>query len=195
MAIKKEKKRQASNEKYIDVLQEKYSKICIVRVDLGYKKDENNQINVTLEEINKDVDRLLNNRRNNLTTFEHNVGYVIKTESGKDRGPHIHALLLFDGNKVQKDIFKGDQIGKYWVDNITKGNGSYHNCNRNNYKEDATGMLDYRDTEKRRNLNNAMAYLSKDEQSIDLLKENKKDRAIRRGTVPKEKSNKGRPRR
>jgi hypothetical protein len=49
-------------------------------------------------------------------------------------------------------------------------------------------------TEKRRKLDNAMAYLVKDEQSIEALKENKKDRAIRRGTMPREKGNMGRPR-
>lgn len=40
-----------------------------------------------------------------------------------------------------------------------------------------------------------MAYLCKEEQSIDLLKENEKDKSIRRGTMPKERSNIGRPRR
>ena len=39
-----------------------------------------------------------------------------------------------------------------------------------------------------------MEYLAKEGQSIDALKENEKDRAMRRGTMPKEKSNMGRPR-
>ena len=39
-----------------------------------------------------------------------------------------------------------------------------------------------------------MEYLAKEGQSIDALKENEKDRPIRRGTMPKEKSNMGRPR-
>ena len=39
-----------------------------------------------------------------------------------------------------------------------------------------------------------MEYLAKEGQSIDALKENKKDRIIRGGTLPKEKGNKGRPR-
>ena len=192
MAISKIKKRQASNEKYIDALQEKYSKICVVRDDFGYKKDENNEVNVTLEEANKDINRLLNNRRNN-SIFDNMTGYIFKIEDGEDKGVHIHALFFFDGNKLQNGKFKGEQLGQCWK-KITNGKGSYHNCNRNNYKENATGILDYRDTEKRRNLDKAMAYLAKDNQSIDALKGNEKDRAIRRGTVPKEKSNKGRPR-
>ena len=192
MAISKDKRRQSSNEKYVDALQDRYSKLCVVRVDFGYKKDENNEVNVTLEEANKHIDKLLNNRRNN-SIFKDNVGYVIKTEYTEDKGVHNHAVLFFDGNKVQNDKYKGDQIGNYW-ETITNGNGSYHNCNRNDYKDNAIGMLDYKNVEMRKNLDNAMAYLVKEEQSIKAIKENEKDRAIRRGTMPKSKGNVGRPR-
>ena len=192
MAIKKEKRRQMSNESYLDALQERYSKLCVVRVDLHYKKDEAN--NITLEKATKDINRLLNNRRNN-STFDDNVGYVLKTEYGEDRNVHFHTFFFYDGQKVQKDMIKAEDIGKYWTENITHGKGTYYSCNRNDYKDNqAIGMLDYRDTEKRRKLDNAMAYLVKDEQSIEALKENKKDRAIRRGTMPREKGNMGRPR-
>ena len=139
------------------------------------------------------LDKLLNNRRNN-SIFKDNIGYVIKTEYTEDKGVHNHAVLFFDGNKVQNDKFKGDQLGKYW-EKVTDGKGSYHNCNRNDYKDNqAIGMLDYRDIEKRRNLDYAMAYLVKEDQSIEALKENGKDRSIRRGTMPKVKGNIGRPR-
>lgn len=193
MAISKDKRRQSSNEKYVDALQDRYSKLCVVRVDFGYKKDENNEVNVTLDEANKHIERLLANRRNN-SIFNDNVGYIIKTEYTEDRGVHNHVALFYDGNKVRNDKYKGDQIGEYWVDNITNGNGTYHNCNRNDYKDNATGMLDYRDVEKREKLDNAMSYLVKEEQSIKPLKEDEKCRAIRRGTMPKTKGNVGRPR-
>lgn len=192
MAIKKEKRRQMSNESYLDALQERYSKLCVVRVDLHYKKDEAN--NITLEKATKDINRLLNNRRNN-STFDDNVGYVLKTEYGEDRNVHFHTFFFYDGQKVQKDMIKAEDIGKYWTENITHGKGTYYSCNRNDYKDNqAIGMLDYRDTEKRRNLDYAMAYLVKEEQSIEGLKENEKDRSIRRGTMPKVKGNIGRPR-
>ena len=192
MAIKKEKRRQMSNESYLNALQERYSKLCVVRVDLHYKKDEAN--NITLEKATKDINRLLNNRRNN-STFDDNVGYVLKTEYGKDRDIHFHSYFIYDGQKVHKDIIKGEEIGKYWLKNIKNGSGTYYNCNRNDYKKNhAIGMLDYRDVEKRRKLDIAMAYLVKEEQSIEGLKENEKDRAIRRGTLPREKSIRGRPR-
>ena len=190
MAIKKEKRRQKSNESYLDALQERYSKLCVVRVDLHYKKDEIDE--ETLEKANKDINKLLNNRRNN-SKFDDNVGYLIKTEYGEDRNVHFHTFFFYDGQKVQKDMIKAEDIGKYWTENITHGKGTYYSCNRNDYKDNqAIGMLDYRDTEKRRNLDYAMAYLVKEDQSIDGLNENGK-RSIRRGTIPK-KSNMGRPR-
>lgn len=192
MAISKDKRRKTSNEKYVDALQEKHSKLCVLRVDLHYNK--NNRNDVTLDEANKNIDRLLANRRNN-AIFEDNVGYIIKTEYGEDREIHFHTFFFFDGQKVKKDAYKADEIGDYWNSSITKGKGTYYNCNRNDYKDNkAIGMLDYRDEEKREKLDYAMAYLAKEEQSIEAIKENKNDRSIRRGTMPKEKNTKGRRR-
>lgn len=192
MAIKNEKRRQVSNERYVDALQERYSKLCVIRNDFGYKKAENNKVNVTLQDVKKDINTLLNNSRNN-SAYDNMVGYIFKIEDGVDKGVHVHTFFFFDGNQVKNDKFKGDQIGENW-EKITKGKGSYHNCNRNNYKDNAIGMLDYRDTEKRKNLDVSMEYLVKEEQSVDFLKENKNDRTIRRGTIPKSRRNVGRPR-
>ncbi|MCT7482127.1 inovirus Gp2 family protein [Arcobacter cryaerophilus gv. pseudocryaerophilus] len=195
MAFTKDKRRRISNENYLDALQDKYSKLCVVRVDLEYAKNsETNKVEITLNEANKHINRLLNNRRNN-EIFDHNIGYLIKTEYGEDRNVHFHSFFFYNGQKVKKDMIKAENIGKYWSENITQGQGTYYSCNRNDYKDKhAIGMLDYRDAKKRRNLDYAMAYLVKEDQCIEALKENKKDRIIRRGTLPKEKSNFGRPR-
>lgn len=187
----KARKRQTSNVKYIDALQANHSKICVVRVDLGYKKPYSGEI--TLEEANKDLKRLLNNRRGKPVIFEHNVGYIIKKEHTDDKGVHLHGVFMFDGQKVQKDANKADEIGKYWNEQITKDKGTYYNCNRNQYPEHGIGMLDHNDTEKRKKLDSAIAYLSKDEQHIDSLSD-KKEKSFVRGTLPKSKGNMGRPR-
>lgn len=188
---KKAKRRQNSNVKYLDALQANFSKLCSVRVDLSYKKPYSEEI--TLEEANKDLQRLLNNRRGKPKIFEHNVGYTIKKEYTENKGVHLHGFFYFDGQMVQKDVHKADEIGNYFVNDITKGKGTYYNCNRNNYPEHGIGMLDHRDTEKRKHLDKAMAYLSKDEQHIDSLSD-KKERSFVRGTIPKSKGNMGRPR-
>ena len=62
--------------------------------------------------------------------------------------------------------------------------------------KDEEVLLDYKDEEKIKMLKeNAISYLLKtDDQSIDEIKTNSKDRAIVRGTMPKPKSRAGRPR-
>ncbi|MDK2069865.1 inovirus-type Gp2 protein [Aliarcobacter butzleri] len=188
---KKTRRRQNSNESYLDALQEIYSKINVVRLDMSYKKPYSKEI--IEEQATKDLNRLLNNRRSKPVIFKDNIGYAIKKEYTKDKGVHFHAFFMFDGQKVLKDSFKADEIGTYWNEQITKGKGTYYNCNRNKYPEHGIGMLEHRDTEKRKNLDKAMEYISKDDQSIKSLSE-KKERSCVRGILPKSKGNIGRPR-
>ncbi|PRM93882.1 hypothetical protein CJ673_07865 [Aliarcobacter cryaerophilus] len=188
------KRRKQSTEKYIDALLDNNSKLCCVRVDLKYKQEFAKD--VSLDTINKDLKRMLDNRRNNKTIFGNNLGYIIKKEISDKGNLHLHALFLEDGNKVQKAAFKADQIGKYWNDSITNGKGCYENCNKNKYEKNGIGMVDYTDEEKINNLKkHAVSYFYKtDKQSIDEIKTNPKDRAIVRGTMPKPKSKAGKPR-
>ena len=189
-------KREESTKVYIDSLSANYSKLNIVRVDLAYKKDANNKASVTLDEANKDFNRMMNNRRSKPSIFSNQVGYICKKEYTKDKGVHFHTLFIFDGQKVQKDKFKADQIGKYWNESITKNKGSYHNCNKTIYKENGIGMLNHTDSEKRKILDTkVISYLCKDDhQDIEPIKTNKNDRAFIRGTLPKAKDTIGRPR-
>ena len=191
---KKTNQRLESTKKYIDDLSKNYSRLNMVRVDLGYKKEY--EANLSLEEANKNFKTMLNNKRSKPTVFDGMVGYVAKKELGKDKGVHIHMLVIYDGQKVREDITKGTQIGEYWKDNITKGNGVFHNCNQNDYKDyKAVGIIEHNDENKRKILDEkVLKYLCKDEQSIDALKKNSNDRAFTRGIAPKSKSNAGRPR-
>ncbi len=191
---KKTNQRLESTKKYIDDLSKNYSRLNMVRVDLGYQKEHKD--NVTLEEANKNFKTMLNNRRSKPKVFEGMVGYVAKKEVGEDKGVHVHMLAIYDGQKVREDITKGTQIGEYWKDNIAKGRGIYHNCNQNDYKENkAIGMIEHNDENKRKLLDEkVLTYFCKDEQSVDELKLNIKDRAFTRGIAPKPKSNAGRPR-
>lgn len=181
--------RKNSNQVYVDALQEKYSKILVVRLDLSYKKPYSNEI--TLEEATKDLNRLLNNRRNNQTIFEHNIGYIVKKEYSLDKGIHLHAFFFFNGQEKQKDSFIADQIGKYWNEKITKDKGTYYNCNRNKYPEHGIGMLIHTDKQKRAYLDNAISYVCKDEQHV---MSKGKERSLVRSTIPRSKSKYGRRR-
>lgn len=192
---KVQNKRLNSTKKYIDNLQEQYSKLLVVRVDLGYTKECSEKIE--LDDVNKDLKKMLNNRRSKPSTFRNNVGYICKKEYTEDKGVHLHTLFLYDGQKVQKDAHIADEIGKYWKESITNGRGVYHNCNRSKYKDSGIGMLNHKDTEKREILDTkVVSYLCKDDERQDIapVKSNKKDRAFVRGTIKKKISSVGRPR-
>lgn len=185
--------RLSSTKKYIDDLSSSNSKLNIVRIDLGYTKEHSQT--VTLEEANDDMNRMLNNMRSKPTVFADKVGHIIKREHTPDRGVHFHTVIIYDGQKVREDITKGEQIGDYWREQITDGKGTFHNCNRNDYKDKGIGMLDYKDTDKRKILDEeVLPYLCKEEQGIDNIKSSKKARAFTRGIAPKKKDNRGRPR-
>ncbi|WP_375724117.1 inovirus Gp2 family protein [Arcobacter sp. KX21116] len=178
--------------KYIDMMSENYSKLNIVRLDLSYKKLYINEI--TLEDANKELKRMINNMRSKPSIFRDKIGYIIKKEYTKDKGIHFHIIFIYDGQKTKNSAFKAEQIGQYW-EQLTNGKGSFHNCHRNNYKHNSIGILNYKDTEKRKILDEyVISYLCKNEQNIESIKENKKDRAFTRGTIPKDKTNRGRPR-
>ena len=184
-----------STTKYLNQLLENTSKIQAIRVDLGYRKEY--AMEASLDDINKDLSHLLNNRRTKPSVFENMIGYIAKRERTEDKGPHIHGLFFYDGHKVSKDAYKGDQIGNYWKNEITNGKGIFHNCNRDKekYTDCALGMIDHTDVKKRTALTDkAISYLCKTEQSIDPIKQSGYERAFTRGISPKKKGNAGRPR-
>jgi len=185
-------KRLSSTRRYINNLLEVYSKINIVRIDIAYKKPYSDNIN--LEEAYSDLNHMINNTRSNKTVFGHMVGYIIKREYTVDRGMHFHVVFIFNGQKMQKDVYKAEQIGEYWI-KVTDNRGSYHNCNRNEYKDTAIGMINYYDYEKIEALiNKAVGYFCKDTQSISDLIESKRYKAFTKGVAPKVNKSVGRPR-
>ena len=189
-------KREISAKRYIDKLQDRNSKLNVVRIDLGYKKPYSDS--VTLDDVNKHIKKITSDTRSKPSIFEHKVGYIAKKEYTKDKGVHIHAVYFFDGQKVKNGAYKAKQIGEYWIESVTGGKGTYHNCNLNAddiYGDNnALGILDHSDTEKREKLDQAISYLHKEEQDIAPIKKSKGDRAFVRGIMPKTKNNKGRPR-
>jgi len=191
-------KRLDSTKKYIDALQDKYSKLNVVRVDLSYKKPFSDDI--TLDDANNHFNRMLNNRRSKPSIFDNQVGYICKKEYTKDKGMHFHTIFFYDGQKIKNDTNKAIAIGKYWKEDITDKKGSYHNCNIKAKKKygnkNGVGMLEHKDIEKRKNLDIAVNYLCKDDgkQDIAPVKSNMNDRAFARGRMPSPKSNMGRPR-
>ncbi|MFZ4860392.1 MAG: hypothetical protein ACOYL3_28880 [Desulfuromonadaceae bacterium] len=193
--MKKINKRiQNSTDVYFGELFDTYSKLNVIRLDLSYKKEIAE--NITTKEVKQDLNRLLNNRRHNQTVFGDCVGHLCKLEKGEDKGNHLHSMFFFDGHKIENDGYKASQIGKYWVDNITNGNGLHHSCNadKSKYKHVGVGMINHFDTEKRNILTNMVAsYFAKEEQQVN-SDTSAKERTFFKGIVTKQKSNAGRPR-
>ncbi|KAA8562806.1 hypothetical protein FX985_02872 [Pseudomonas extremaustralis] len=75
-----------------------------------------------------DLQRLIRSRERN-PIFEHETGYICRVEQGERGGYHIHAAFFFNGAMVRGDIYKAQQIGVLW-EQITRGRGSYNNCNQ-----------------------------------------------------------------
>ena len=185
---------QKSTVKYINDLFEDHSKIQVLRVDLGYKKDELNTL--TVKEAKKDLSRLLANRRSNPGIFENFIGHIWKMENAPKKGHHFHTAFLYNGSEILNDAHWSKKIGEYWQQKITDGRGIYFNCNANKaaYERNGIGMIIHSDTEKRDNLINAVVpYLTKVDQSINEVK-NGNERSFGKGVYVKRQKKIGRPR-
>jgi hypothetical protein len=189
------KRTQKNIDAYIGELFDTYSKLNVVRLDLSYKMETAE--NITTKEVKQDLNRLLNNRRHNKTVFGECVGHIVKLENGDETNAnHLHAMLFFNGHKKDNGTYKAFQIGKYWEDTITNGNGTHHSCNadESKYKHFGVGMINHFDTDKRNILTTMVTtYFAKEEQKVNDGSE-PSQRTLFKGIVTKKKSNAGRPR-
>jgi hypothetical protein len=148
-------------------------------------------------ESSTDCSRLSSSSPEDRRRGNHHSGNGAQVRYTEDKGPHIHSIFIYDGQKIRKDAHKGDQIGQYWKNEITEGKGIYHNCNRekDKYPECALGMIDHTDDAKRTVLKEkAIAYLCKEEQSVDPIKQSGNERSFSRGIAPRKQSKAGRRR-
>ncbi|AOY45180.1 MULTISPECIES: YagK/YfjJ domain-containing protein [Psychrobacter] len=111
---------------YLSCIFDHYAKLLVVRVDLGYLKEKIDKVDIY--EFNDHVSNLRDLISNKKTCFEHLEGHAWAIEQGFDRGFHCHLLLIYQGNKRQKDTYLGQRVGEKWQE-ITGGLGSYFNCN------------------------------------------------------------------
>ena len=99
-------------------------------------------------------------------------------------------MFIFKGHKVRKHKYRAEQIGRYWQEVITKGDGAYYNCNTKEYEKykqevikksydiyhncntkkddkNCLGVIERNNEEAINALkNNVLGYLCKDKQSI-----------------------------
>lgn len=148
----------------IERLFEKRSRLLIVRVDLGYDKNEN----VGIDQVKQDRQRLFNNLRHN-QIFKGLLGVIWKLEFGFKRGLHYHLIFIFDGALRRQDASIGGQIGDYWKELVrppSHPENQHYAYSSNKFKqrfaECGIGMIQRDDEEKRGYLtDNVVGYLCK----------------------------------
>ena len=177
--------------KYTDALIKSNSKLDVIRLDLGYKIENRGQL--TPDQVSNDLNTLYTNSRSN-SIFKDLKGYIFKLECGKDNNYHVHSIFFLDGNKNKDIITAGENIGKYWNNNITNNQGYYSNRNMEEYKDDGNGIgrIDYQDADKVSKLkDNVLPYFAKS--TTDIVGQSGIVKSLRKGVLPKEEK-RGRPR-
>lgn len=182
-----------SGSAYFKWLVGRYSKLMVVRIDLAFKRELVRDI--TIHEAIKCFDIFLRSSRRKRSIFRHSIGYIAKLEYSRLKGYHYHLILFFNGQFVMAHAYHGEQVGKYWRDDVTAGKGTYYNCNRhaNRYKRCGIGVILSSDSVKQDNLLYALGYLAKSEQMVE-VKTKKGQRTFFRGQPRERKSSAGRPR-
>lgn len=167
--------------KYINALFRLYSKLLVVRVDLGYLAEEADRI--TFEKANDDIARFVN-RHHWYPEFRNWVGFVIGREygagldnGGKGRGYHYHCYVFFDGQKEKNDDRLAKALISYWDTRIVNRRNTpddqriqtwTHNCHQRDdqYAYSGIGRIAHSDEVKRTNLLYALLYLTKNSQEL-----------------------------
>ncbi|MGZ3853418.1 MAG: YagK/YfjJ domain-containing protein [Flavisolibacter sp.] len=186
---------------YINALFDRYARLMVLRIDLGYRQSSDQLTPCdSYERIKQDRERLFNNMRSN-HLFAHQVGYISKLEYGLDKGFHYHLLLFFDGSKFRSgsDWYWAKKICDYWEQKITQGHGLAFNCNgkKGQYHYLGIGMIGHRDTQLRSNLiNHVVRYLIKPDLFARVIVKGQSsgDHVFERGQTKKKQDPRGRPR-
>lgn len=181
--------------KLIDDLFQQYSKLTIIRVDLGIKKEHASAIDETW--MKAKWTQMRNNMRNN-QLFTHCITYALGLEYGLEKGWHFHAYFFFNGQYINHDCHYSQQIIQYWSNTITQnmGLGYSGNLNQSNYIHNAIGCIAYHETDKIKHLKQCITYICKERDHniaypTDLA--GKSSRSLFIGQIPTA-SNAGRPR-
>lgn len=127
---------------------------------------------VSFETVQHDRQRLFDLMKGKPSLFQHLVAYVWRIEFTPAAGYHLHLALFFDGSEVHKHEWIAQQIGVYWQNVVTHGEGRFHNCNmawNNKSPLYGIGVIKHDDKVKRAALLNALDYLCKRSQQVLVL--------------------------
>ena len=152
--------------KYCESIIDKYSRVLVIRVDLGYLQKYSSRIRV--DDIYNDLDVLLNRIQNKDGIFKHVIGFAWGIEQGgRSKGFHCHLAIIY--NSAYRDgsaAYWGNKIIALWKE-ITRDYGQGYNCwNRERVKELRSrdglgiGLIYRRDSTQVENFIRAMEYIA-----------------------------------
>lgn len=145
---------------YIRHLQERHSRLLVLRVDFSWADEH--KADITADDARKHRQQFFRNMQKN-PLFRHVLGTVWKLEYAPQRKFHYHMLFILNGNKAQQDGVIAHAFGEYWKHTITQGKGIYYNCNAHKarYKNCCLGKLERGDNSKDEGLLEALSYITK----------------------------------
>lgn len=159
---------------YLTDLTEHYSKLLFVRVDLGYLKEEQYQVDVRV--FQQHMDAFRSRLANQDGCFSDLQGYAWALEEGATKGLHAHVLLIYDGHKHQQGYGLAKLVGDAWLE-ITGRIGMYFNCHDTDYirkfEREGTlgiGMIQRDNPQQVMNAINAAMYLVNPEKEFQYLR-------------------------
>lgn len=134
--------------RYINGMFSVYSRLMVVRLDLGYSRTlADIDVEKEVEHRNVSKDRVGFFKALNKLAKDKMVGFVWKLEYGLDKFYHYHLMLFFDGSQVQEDVMWAKRAGEIWVGEVTNGDGVYFNCNSKKYlyRDCGIGIVEHHD--------------------------------------------------
>ena len=170
-----------------NALSDKYSKLLVVRVDLGYTSGQGMELSANRPFFAITMRHQAELRALLKKHFAKNyVGYAIKVEYGLLKGYHHHAFFFFDGNKLHGDVSIGRWIGDAWNWSINEGRGVYFNCNAHkaSYRHCGIGMGRWYDLDFVRSFEMAANYITKPDEFMQIRK-SRLGRTYCRSIVPR----------
>jgi hypothetical protein len=160
-------------EDYAQSLHQQYARLLVIRVDLGYRTD--NQPLIDVDRVYQHLDKI-NKIRYTHSLFTHLVGSAWCLEQGITKGYHIHAVYYFKGSEHHFDGYMAQQIGELWQ-KLTDVLGTYHSCNTKDEKDKydkqgklGIGMIRRNDSVACENSINAVGYLADSEKEDQYLR-------------------------
>jgi hypothetical protein len=187
------RKNAASLRQYLDGLFDRYAKLLVVRLDVGYRHDPADPAVVVSDaQAKNDLALLLTY----IQKLPDQVGYVWKREYGAIKGHHTHLMVLLNGHQVREGISWGKRLGEKWQA-ITE-QGVYWNCNA--YADAyrlrgclGIGLIHHADAKLREGLEQAAMYLTKVDYYARLVGK-EIGRVFGKGVLPGKHNGRGRPR-